>query len=165
MSQINLLCIKDYKVHWGDILIEGLYYPGTPIEKEVTIVTDHEVYYEKTKLVAGSYLWLRKGHTESELPDLIPGFIPYSEVQRLYTRRIKMPYLSFSTNHGNQNYIDLYTLTDKQIIDIYDLDERCISGPDSRFAGHVSFGTTENSIDDYFDYTPYRRENTLNKII
>ena len=166
MTDISLLCTKSYKAYWGDILTKGLYYSGSYFDKKVTIITDYVTYYDKIRLVSMSAFWVKRGYTDQNLLDVLPGFIPYNEIIRLYSKDVFMPYLSIQTKDDIYGVIDLYTMTNDEIISKYELDEKCIVSYDkSKYFGNVAFVTTENSIDDYFDYTSIRRENNLNKII
>lgn len=154
---IKLKCIKTYAAHWGMIFQEGKEYTFEETEKEVTIKTDYENYYNQLQLVTGASYWIRRGYNDSNLHEVIPGYKSLRELGRLYTKRIKMPYLATEGDDGSLGHF--YTLTTKEIMQRFNLDDKCLSKE-----GHIAFSTSEKSIDEFFDYSHIRRDNKLKNI-
>lgn len=117
---MKLRCIKHKEAHWGDIFTLGNYYNIVLYEKEVTLVTDYEKYYKFVGMIAESITWIRKGYNESNLHEVMPGYISMYEKNRRYTIKVKLPY-GIIEGDDNHKY-SYYLLTDDEIIEKFGLD-------------------------------------------
>jgi len=143
---MKLLCKKGKIAHWGAIIIEGQEYEGEIITKSTEIITDFDNYWKYTEKVASSRNWW-----------FIPGYKTLSDVNSLYTKRINMPFIHILCSDNMYN--DYCLLTDKEVYDLgADVNK------DGNKKGKPAFSYTVYRVDEYFDYTPIRRDNILNQL-
>lgn len=128
------MCFKIYAAHWGVIYQDGVEYSHGPVEyREYSLITNSDKYYEKLKLISGSITQIRAGHTKDELPSLIPGYIHYEDVQKLYTIKIKIPMVSIVGERGESHLHCI--LTREELI--------------SKYGSH-KFNSTVRFVEDHF---------------
>ena len=79
---MRLRCVERMFAHWGSIFEEGKEYDVIEIvERKVGFVTDYDSYWEKTRLIASSRDWIRKGYTKENLHEAIPGYLRFHKMQ------------------------------------------------------------------------------------
>lgn len=160
ITHITLTCTQPMVAHWGEILIPGHEYTGEIFYKDTEIITDYVNYWKYSDLVIKSMEWIRKGYTEDNLHEVIPGYIKSSEIHRLYTKRVEMPFISVKCSDSQTNSFCL--LSDEEVFGLGADKHKHVRG---RNMGRPCFTYTVYRVDDYFDYTTIRRENVLNKIL
>ncbi len=161
---MKLRCIKKKEAYWGDIFIPGDWYDMIETEREVTLITDYDNYYKYVTMISQSILWIRKGYTEENMHEVMPGYITMKEKENRYTIKVKLPYGQLK---GVDDHIySYYLLSDDEIIEKFGLDREIAISKDTKTNsfGRLSFGTTENVIDNFFDYLPTRRDNRLKEL-
>lgn len=158
---MKLLCINSRHAHWGSILTEGKWYEVIEnVDKEVDIITNYDEWYKQIGLGSQSITWIRKGYTQENLHEVLPGYLPLSEVNRLYTKKVSMPHIIIKTD--DLSTISLITLSEKEVFDLgADIDK----APNRKRDGRPAFHYSVYLIDDYFDYLPTRRDNKLNELL
>ena len=157
-KMLKLICKKEKIAHWGVTLEKGKEYSGTIITKPTEVITNHVKYWEYMSKIANSRRWIKKGYKEEKLNEVIPEYKTYSDVKDLYTKRIDMPFVRIlcSDNHYNEYCL----LTDNEIYSLgADMNK------DGNRKGQPAFSYTVHRVDDYFDYTLTRRDNTLNELL
>jgi hypothetical protein len=144
-----LKCFKTKEVYWGVVYEEGKEYVHGPIEeRQYTLITNYEKYYEKIALISGSIKQIREGYTEDQLPSVIPGYMSHKDVKRLYTINVMIPMVSILGDDGHNNTYCI--LTREELIEKY---------------GTSKFDSTVNLIEDNFYTKSDLRDNYLNKIL
>ena len=84
--------------------------------------------------------------------------MPYKEMRRRFVKTITIPYVYIKGDNGDIE--SFYIMSDKDIMEKYNLDERSIST--GKREGRIHFQTTEDSIDEYFEWPEFIREEKLN---
>ena len=138
--------------------------------KEVStrIITDHDNYLKYTDLIIRSMEWLKRGYTTETLPEVIPDYITFEEVNKRFTKRIDIPFAFIRCSDNQINKFCL--LSDKEVFDLgADIHSPrnglCyVSDKSGKYEGRPTFTLTVYMIDDYFDYNQIRREKKLNKL-
>jgi hypothetical protein len=154
---IKLVCKKAKGAHWGFILEEGKEYEGRIITKSTEIITDVDKYWKYTEKVASSRDWIKKGYTQETLHEVIPEYKTLSEINDLYTKRINMPFIHILCSDNMYN--DYCLLTDEELYALgADINK------DGNKKGEPAFSYTVHRVDEYFDYTPIRRDNILSQL-
>ena len=154
---IKLVCKKAKGAHWGFILEEGKEYEGRIITKSTEIITDFDNYWKYTEKVASSRNWIKKGYTQETLHEVIPGYKTLSDVNSLYTKRINMPFIHILCSDNMYN--DYCLLTDEELYALgADINK------EGNKKGKPAFSYAVHRVDEYFDYTPIRRDNILNQL-
>jgi hypothetical protein len=157
ITNIKLICTQPMVAHWGNILIPGQEYIGSIYLRDTEIITDHDNYWKYINLTAGSIGWIRKGYTEDTLHEVIPGYMKSSEINRLYTKKVEMPFIRVKCSDNRHNTFCL--LSDAELFELgADKDK-------GRYKGKPCFTYSVYRVDDYFDYASIRRDNILNKIL
>ena len=157
-ESLTLVCKKSMVAHWGEILITGQEYLGIIVFKSTQIITDYDKYWYYNGLVCSSIDWIRKGYTEKNLHEVIPGYKTSKEFHDLYTKRVDMPYFQCVCSDGQTNSFCL--LSDDELYRL-----GAAKGEGGNSLGKPCFGYTVHQIDEYFDYATLRRDNVLNKIL
>jgi hypothetical protein len=157
---MKLLCIEPRAAHWGRILTKGKWYDADICEKEVEIITNYDEWYKQIGLGSQSITWIRKGYTQENLHEVLPGYMTLSEINRLYTKRIMMPHIVVRTDDNNT--MSLVTLSIQEILD---LGADVSKAPNRKKNGRPAFGYSVYLVDDFFDYLPTRRDNRLNELL
>lgn len=158
---MKLLCNNARYAHWGSILTKDKYYEVVEIvDKEVEIITNYDEWYKQIGLASKSITWIRKGYTQENLHEVMPGYLPMSEVNRLYTKRVMMPHVVVKTD--DKSSMTLITLTEKEVLD---MGADISKAPNRKREGRPAFSYTVYMVDDYFDYLPTRRDNKLNELL
>lgn len=158
---MKLLCIKSRLAHWGTILTEGNEYEVVEeYQKSVEVITNYDEWYKQLGLASGSITWIRKGYTEDNLHEVIPGYMSMSEMNRLYTKRVLMPHFDIRTDEGKT--MTFCILSEDEILS---LGADVSKAPNRKKNGRPAFGYSVNLIDEYFNYQPIRRDNKLNNIL
>ena len=153
---MKLICIKQQTAHWGSIFTPGKEYEIKEIViRSVNIITDYDNYWYYTSLIASSIDWVRKGYTQKNLHEVIPGYKTMSERDRLYTRKIDIPYAVFLTDEGDGRTKSFCMLSKEELSSM---------GASKSKHNEIAFCYTEYLIDDYFDYKSIRRDKKLNDI-
>ena len=158
IKHLTLTCTKPMVAHWGDILIPDMEYTGEILFRDTEIITDYINYWKYGDLIIKGAEWHNKGYTENELHEVIPGYMKSSEIKRLYTKTIEMPFIRIKCSDTRTNSFCL--LSDEEIFRFGA--DKYVEGKN---IGKPCFTNTVHRVDDYFDYTPIRRENILNKIL
>jgi hypothetical protein len=157
-ESLTLICKSLMMAHWGEILIPGQEYQGEILFKETQIITDYDKYWYYNGLACNSIDWIRKGYNEDNLHEVIPGYIKNSEIDRLYTKKIEMPFIKVKCSDGQTNSFCL--LTDEELYRL-----GAAKGEGGNSLGKPCFCYTVHRVDEYFDYSSIRRDNVLNKIL
>ena len=157
---MKLLCIEPRAAHWGSILTKGKWYDADICEKEVEVITNYDEWYKQIGLGSQSITWIRKGYTQENLHEVLPGYMTLSEINRLYTKRIMMPHIVVRTDDNNR--MSLVTLSIQEILD---LGADISKAPNRKKQGRPAFGYSVYLVDDFFDYLPTRRDNRLNELL
>lgn len=155
---MQLRCIEPITAHWGPILIPDEIYDVIEIKDVSTrIITDHDNYLKYTDLIIRSMEWLKKGYTPETLPEVMPDYITFEEVNKRFTKRVDIPFAFIRCSDNKINNFCL--LSDKEVFDL---------GADihksGNYEGRPTFNYTVYMIDDYFDYLQTRRDIKLNKL-
>jgi hypothetical protein len=158
IKHITLICTQPMVAHWGDILIPGMEYIGEIFYKDTDIITDYVNYWKYHDLVIKGMEWHNKGYTENTLHEVIPGYMKSSDIIRLYTKRVEMPFISVKCSDTQTNSFCL--LSDEEIFR-FGADKR----PKGRDMGRPCFRYSVHRVDDYFDYVSIRRDNVLNNVL
>ena len=157
-ESLRLICTDPMVAHWGDILIVGQEYTGEIIYKSTEIITDYDNYWYYNGLIADSFRWLRKGYTEENIHEVMPGYKNHKEVDGLYTKRVDTPFIKVKCSDGQTHHFCL--LSDAEFFALgSDI------GKGGRSEGKPCFAYTVYQVDDYFDYVQTRRDNIINKIL
>lgn len=154
---ITLKCHTPISAHWGEILIVGLEYTGEIITKEASVITDYDNYWKYTSMVSQSITWIRKGYDESNLHEVMPGYIKLSEISRLYSKKIEMPFVNVKCSDGGVK--DFCLLTDSELYRL-----GASKGKEGKSLGKPCFCYSVNRVDDYFDYSAIRRDRKLSDL-
>jgi len=157
---MKLRCINTMAAHWGTIFEEGKEYDVIEIvEKKVSFVIDYDKYWEKTKLIAGSRDWIKRGYTKENLHEVIPGYITGEEVKRLY---IKEEILPHALIRGDDEQTISFCLTSYE--ELYKMGAAISKANNRNLRGKPAFEYTVRVIDEYFDYVQIRRDMRLSEI-
>lgn len=157
---MRLRCIKGMFAHWGTIFEEGKEYDVLSIEeKKVSFVTDYDRYWEKTKLIAGSRDWIKKGYTKENLHKVMPGYITVEEVKRLYIKEVMLPHALIKGDDGQTNS---FCLTPYE--EFYRMGATVSKANNNHLRDKPAFEYTVRVIDENFDYTQTRRDRRLSEI-
>ena len=157
-ESLRLICNQPMVAHWGDILIVGQEYTGDITYVNTEIITDYENYCKYISMISSSLEWLRKGYTQENMHEVMPGYKNHKEVNGLYTKRIDMPFIRVKCSDGQTNQFCL--LSDAELFTLgSDI------GKGGRSEGKPCFSYTVHQVDDYFDYVQTRRDNIINKIL
>ena len=140
IKYLTLICKQPMVAHWGDILITGSEYQGEIFFRDTEIITDYINYWKYIDLILkGSKFYLHES---------IPDY-------KSYTKTVEMPFIRVECSDTQTNSFCL--LSDAELFEL---------GADKRWnTGRPCFSYTVHLVDDYFDYTPIRRDNILNKIL
>lgn len=144
--------------HWGEILIPGNQYVGEVYFKETQIITDYDNYWKYLTMISSSIEWLRKGYTQENMHEVMPGYKTNREIDSLYTKKVEMPYVKVKCSDGGTNSFCLLTHEE-----LYKLG--AAKGKGGNSLDKPCFCYTVFLADEYFDYTAIRRDNVLNKIL
>lgn len=156
-EHITLKCKSPMMAHWGEILIKNRQYTGQIVYVSTEIITDYDNYWKYTGFIAGSLEWIRKGYTEDNLHEVIPGYKSHKEVNELFTKRVDMPFIRIKCSDNQTNQFCL--LSDVELFSL-----GCDKGKNGRSLGKPCFSYSVHRVDDYFDYTERRRDNVLVKL-
>jgi len=148
IKYLTLICTQPMIAPSGNILVPHQEYTGEIFSIDTEIITDYINYWKYILLLLESDNWHRKGYTKNYLPELIPGYMESSEIDRLYTKTVEMPFIKIKNN-------SFCLLSDAELFQL---------GAD-KYNGKPCFKYTIHHVDDYFDYTSIRRNNILNKLI
>ena len=157
---MRLRCTEGMMFHWGPIFEEGKEYEVTSIEdKKVGFVTDYDRYWEKTKLIAGSRDWIKKGYAKENLHEVMPGYIALEEVRRLYVKEAMVPHALIKGDDGQAYWFCLATYEE-----FYRMGAAVSKAPNRQLRGKPAFEYSVRAIDDNFDYAQIRRDKTLREL-
>ena len=157
---MRLRCTEGMWAHWGTIFEEGKEYDVDSIEeKKVGFVTDYDGYWEKTKLIAGSRDWIRKGYTKENLHEVIPGYLTTEEVKRLYVKEAMLPHAKIKGDDGQTYW---FCLTPYE--EFYRMGAAVSKAQNNHLRGKPAFEYSVNVIDENFDYVQTRRDRRLSGI-
>jgi hypothetical protein len=157
---MRLRCIEAMWAHWGAIFEEGKEYDVASIEdKKVGFITDYDGYWEKTRLIAGSRDWIRKGYTKENLHEVIPGYISIEEAERLYIKKAMLPHALIKGDDGQTYWFCLATYEE-----FYRMGAAVSKAQNRQLRGKPAFQYSVKVIDENFDYARIRRDNALAEI-
>jgi murein DD-endopeptidase MepM/ murein hydrolase activator NlpD len=152
---------KPMVAHWGDILIPDMEYTGEIFFRDTEIITDYINYWKYSDLIIKGAEWHNKGYTENELHEVIPGYMKSSEIKRLYTKTIEMPFLfpihkedflKVTSPFGyrispilfiekHHDGLDIQATYRAQVVAVADgYIEQCWPAPNGYFRGHPVYG-------------------------
>ena len=155
---IKVKCISPMAAWWGEVLVVGEEYTLFEIKNILTeIITDYDNYWKYTSMIAGSIEWIRKGYTQEQLPEVIPGYLDMKEVHKRYAKKVDMPFGSVKCSDTQINSFCL--LTDDEVYEL-----GAVMNKDGNGKGRPGFNYTVYMIDDYFDYVQTRRDKKLNEL-
>jgi hypothetical protein len=147
---MQLRCKKPITYHWGSQYVEGKdYLVIDEVNNNISIITDYHNYYNDCKLIASSGKHL---HLSQDLENLLPGYnqaIENSKCKK-YESKVTLPFFKIQNEEGR--YATFCILTHKEISELYGVE---------LIDGEVSFTTTIDMADEYFDMTQYNRERKL----
>ena len=157
---MRLRCVEGMMFHWGSIFEEGKEYDVASIEdKKVGFITDYDRYWEKTKLIAGSRDWIKKGYTKENLHEVIPGYIALEEVKRLYVKEAMVPHALIKGDDGQTYW---FCLTPYE--EFYRMGAAISKAQNRHLRGKPAFEYSVRAIDENFDYARIRRDKALAEI-
>ena len=154
---MKLTCIKGMFAHWGAILHEGQEYEGVVEYKSTEVITDYDNYWKYTEMVASSRDWIKKGYDESNLHEVIPDYRAYHEIHNIYAKKIDLPFITIRCSDNQKNSFCL--LSDNELYEL-----GVAKGKDGKSKDEPCFVCSVNLVDEYFDYTPIRRDNILSQL-
>ena len=129
------------------------------VERKVGFITDYDRYWEKTKLIAGSRDWIKKGYTKENLHEVMPGYITAEEVKRLYIKEVMLPHALIKGDDGQTNS---FCLTPYE--EFYRMGATVSKANNNHLRGKPAFEYTVRVIDENFDYAQIRRDRKLSEI-
>ena len=151
---------NEYITHYGRMLIQGEEYEISRVFKRKTqIITDYDNHWKYVGLIADSLKWLRLGYTPDNMREVIPEYITISEMERLTTKSVLIPFAEIITSY-QQSTMDFCILSDKEVCDL-----GAVLNKKGNRKGEPSFCYSVHMIDDYFDYKKIRRDNILNNLL
>ena len=157
---MRLRCTERMFAHWGSIFEEGKEYDVTEIvERKVGFVTDYDRYWEKTRLIASSRDWIKKGYTKDNLHEAIPGYLTIEEVKRLYVKEAMVPHAKIKGDDGQTYWFCLAPYEE-----FYRMGAAVSKAQNSHLRGKPAFEYSVNVIDENFDYAQIRRDNKLREL-
>ena len=157
---MRLRCTHGMFAHWGNIFEEGKEYDVIEIvERKVGFITDYDNYWEKTKLIACSRDWIRKGYTKENLHEVIPGYLTMEEVKRLYIKEVMLPHALIKGDDGQTNS---FCLTSNE--EFYKMGAAVSEARNDNLRGKPAFEFSVSVIDENFDYVQTRRDKRLSEI-
>jgi hypothetical protein len=157
---MRLRCTERMFAHWGSIFEEGKEYDVIEIvERKVGFVTDYDSYWEKTRLIASSRDWIRKGYTKENLHEAIPGYLTIEEVKRLYVKEAMVPHAKIKGDDGQTYWFCLAPYEE-----FYRMGAAVSKAQNSHLRGKPAFEYSVNVIDENFDYAQIRRDNKLREL-
>ena len=157
---MKLRCTNGMAAHWGTIFEEGKEYDVIEIvEKKVGFITDYERYWEKTKLIAGSRDWIKRGYTKENLHEVIPGYITGEKVKRLYIKEVMLPHALIK---GDDGHTFSFCLTSYE--EFYKMGAAVSEARNDNLRGKPAFEFSVKVIDENFDYIQTRRDRRLSEI-
>ena len=153
---MKLICIKPYVTHWGSILTVGKEYEFKSYDgsKLVQIIADEKMYYKSLT----DFLKFAEGKDIEDLRKDTDEFDRLEKESSKYVIRVELEMIYTKCDDGKT--MSFYTQTNKQIMNKFNLTEKCLNED-----GKISFGHTMHSIDEYFDYSHIRRLEKLNKLL
>lgn len=96
---MKITCTKPYITHYGRMLIQGEEYEISRVFKRKTqIITDYDNHWKYVGLIADSLKWLRLGYTPDNMREVIPEYITISEMERLTTKSVLIPFAEIITS-------------------------------------------------------------------
>lgn len=159
---MKLLCHTSYTAHWGSILTKDKLYDVISIEdNETEVVTDYKLYYDallKAANITEVRKWIDKGYTQETLHEVIPGYLTISEIKKLYTKKLILPFIVVKTDEDNSMK---FCIPSKEEL----LNMGCVLSEGQAHYGKIAFGYSIHMIDEYFNYSDIRRDNKLNNIL
>ena len=157
---MRLRCVERMFAHWGGIFEEGKEYDVIEIvERKVGFVTDYDRYWEKTRLIASSRDWIKKGYTKENLHEAIPGYLTIEEVKRLYVKEAMVPHAKIKGDDGQTYWFCLAPYEE-----FYRMGAAVSKAQKSHLRGKPAFEYSVNVIDENFDYAQIRRDNKLREL-
>ena len=157
---MRLRCTNGMFAHWGTIFEEGNEYDVIEIvERNVVFITDYKEYWEKISLISGSLTWLRKGYTQDNLHEVIPGYMTAKEVKKLYTKEVMLPHALIKGDDGQTNS---FCLTSYE--EFYKMGAAVSEARNDNLRGKPAFEFSVRVIDENFDYVQTRRDKRLSEI-
>ncbi len=82
----------------------GKWYHTTQCYKHnVDVIIDYEKWHEATVKVAGAIDWIRRGYTQDNLHEVIPGYLGRQEIKKRYCKTVELDYYSVRCNDGEIN--------------------------------------------------------------
>lgn len=153
---MKIVCINEKWAHWGTIFKKDKEYSATPVEnKKVSIVTDCDKYYHFISIGASLEVreWIRKGYTEDNLHEVVPGYLKYKEIGDRYTIKVELPFIRVIGDDKSIN--DFCTLTHQEISSRYNITLK---------KGKVPFRYTTYLFEEYFEYKDVIRNNKINEL-
>jgi hypothetical protein len=147
-------CIQNMVAHWGCMFTEGKDYTIKEIvETETGIYSDSVKYFELISI--GLKRSHEIGHHQNQTPEQIDQHkennIVFKEAYEKYKTQINLKFAIIEDNFGSTHRFCLTNL--EKIKKKYN------------FTEEIGFECTINIIDEYFDYTPIRREKKLKRLI
>ena len=157
---MRLRCVERMFAHWGSIFEEGKEYDVIEIvERKVGFVTDYDSYWEKTRLIASSRDWIKKGYTKDNLHEAIPGYLTIEEVKRLYVKEAMVPHAKIKGDDGQTYWFCLAPYEE-----FYRMGAAVSKAQNSHLRGKPAFEYSVNVIDENFEYAQIRRDNKLREL-
>lgn len=157
---MKLLCTKGIHAHWGSIFEEGKRYDVVEIsERKVGLIADYESYWEKTSLIAQSIVWLRRGYTEENMHEAMPGYISTAKVKERYVKEASIPH---ATIRGEKGQTQTFCIaTDEEL---YRLGADVSAARNESMTGRPATEYTVSMIGDHFEWPEYERERKLKEL-
>ena len=146
---MELRSIKTYTTSWGTIYIEGNWYnTHNESTSKANLIINYDKYYEHLRMISTSVKWIRQGYNQEDLPSVIPGYLQYGDVTKLYTKEIEFPVCMVNGEIENKSFF--CTLSKNSLIEKY---------------GSCKFNTSVQFLEDYFDTKQKIRNELINTII
>ena len=149
----KLKCIRDIVYHWGVQLVIGNYYTIERFEnRERTIITDYDKYFEINSQVAGTIHDLRKDNADTKsIGESNRKLISFQKQN--YTKRVSVPYIIINSESGSK--LSFIGLTRQEMFEL---------GCDKDRFGNPSVDVSYYLIDDFFETVSFRRGLRLNEL-
>lgn len=153
---MKIVCINEKWAHWGIIFKKDKEYSTIPVEnKKVSIITDCDKYDHFISIGASLEVreWIRKGYTEDNLHEVVPGYIKYKEIGDRYTIKVELPFIRVIGD--DTSIYHFCALTHQEISSRYNITLK---------KGKVPFRYTTYLLEEYFEYKDVIRNNKLNEL-
>ena len=151
-------CKKPIVYHWGvQFEVGKIYQISESLEREVSVITEYDNYWEMTKIISMSNQYLIKGIKDPfEIENKLPGYIEALGYFRnkKFTKKIKLPFVKIYSDTNSPHIF--CNLNNEEISKKYNIDL------DPNY--EIPFVNSVDIIYDNFDYICDIRNKQLNDL-